>query len=176
MILEEALNEVVRDIINTVLGIPGFAIKAKDNGPRPTGSYAAVDFLSDISIGWEQNTIVNSGLDVQQTSEGARQIVLPLSFYRENAIDNARKVRTSFVRDSVYLTLYSANLGLVDRSMVRETSEVLESAWEESAQFDLTLSAVGTDAEIVMSIMSLDIDSDFQTRGESIPINIEVNT
>ena len=105
-----------------------------------------------------------------------------MGFYRDDtvnnllALDNARKVRTGFSRQTVYEAFYLAGLGLVNRSEVRDISEVLESKWEQRAQFDLTISAVGTDTELIKSINSVTIAGDFETKGESIPINIEVNT
>lgn len=176
MILEETVNKLVRDIVNSVLNVNN-TIKAKQNGPRPMGTYADVDFLHDDSIGWDQKVITDENAqDVNHTTQGARNITLSIGFYREGAMDNARKVRTGFARQTVYETLYSADMGLVDRSEVRDISEVFESKWEERAQFDLTLSAVGTDTEIINAILSVTIDGDFQTSGKSIPITVEVNT
>lgn len=176
MIPEETINEFIRDTINTIIGTPGFAIKAKDNGPRPIGPYADVDFLADLSIGWEQKEQEDSGLDVSNTIMGAREITFSIGFYRDSAKDNARKVRTAFNRQTVYESLFLAKLGLVARSEVRDVSERLEENWEERAQFDLTLSAVGSDEEIIRAIQFVTIDGEFQTRGKSIPISVEVNT
>ena len=178
MILEEALNKLVRDIINDVLIIPGYTIKAKQNAPRPTGSYADVDFLTDTGIGWEQRNKVDNiaDPDITESISGARQISLSIGFYRTNSMDNARSVRTAFFRQSVIEILSASGIGLVSRSQVRDISEPLENGWEERAQFDIVLSAVGTDVSIVRSILTVSIDGDFETRGKSIPINVEVTT
>ena len=63
---------------------------------------------------------------------------------------------------------------MVRRSEVREISESLENGWEERAQFDIVLSAVGTDTDIVRSILTIDIAGEFQSRGLKYNFTIEV--
>ncbi len=180
MILSEALLGLVGDIVDTIVDVDGFTIDAKqpEDAPRPVGAYADVDFVSDTGIGWENRSLENNigDDDITETIEGARQLLVSIGFYRDGSMDTARKVRTAFMRQSVLSTLRAAKVGMVDRSEVRDVSEVLESDWERRAQFDLTLSAVGTDIDIINSILIVSIDGDFQTRGKSIPISIEVNT
>jgi hypothetical protein len=50
----------------------------------------------------------------------------------------------------------------------------LENGWEDRAQFDIFLSAVGTDTDIVKSIESVDMACQFQARGLIYNFNIEV--
>ena len=178
MILEETVNKLIRDIVNVILVSPDFTIAAKDNGPRPIGSYAVVDFLTDVSIGWEHRSRENNtgDDDITETLQGAREITLSIGFYRDSAMDNARKVRTAFMRQSILDTLRAATVGLIQRSAIRDISEVLESTWEQRAQFDLTLSAIGTDVDIITSILSVNITGSFQTSGKILPISVEVNT
>ena len=99
---------------------------------------------------------------------------MSVSFYRNNAIDNATKSRTGLVRESIQELFRAAKLGLTRRSEVREISEALENGWEERAQFDIVLSAVGTDADIVRSIEAVDIAGEFQIRGLKYNFIIEV--
>lgn len=178
MILEETVNKLVRDIVNTILATADFSIAAKQDAPRPSGSYADVDFLTDTGIGWEYKKQENNIGDdnVTETIQGARVVSLSIGFYRDDAMDNARKVRTAFMRQSILDMLRAANMGLVNRTEVRDLSEVLESSWEQRAQFDLTLSAVGTDIDMITSILHVSISGEFQTSGKSIPISAEVNT
>ena len=178
MILEETLNKLIRDTVNLVLDIPDYAIKAKQDGPRPTGSYCDVDFLSDTSIGWEQRNLVDNiaDPDIEESITGARQIVMSLGFYRDDSMDNARRVRTALYRQSVKDLFRAADIGLASRSEIRDISEVLENAWEKRSQFDIVLNAVGTDVDIIRSILAVSISGNFETRGKSIPINVEVVT
>jgi hypothetical protein len=182
MILENAINELVRDLINTILNKEDFAILAKDNGLRPIEAYADVDIMIDTAIGWESKILDNRQVDpdIDQTIEGAREIMVSIGFYRDDeddtAMDNARRTRTGFMRETSLAALRAVNMGLTSRSEVRDISEVLEAEWEKRAQFDLTLSAIGTDAEILRSIESGSISGEFQTPGNSIPISVEVDT
>lgn len=176
MIAEEVINKFIRDVINLVLSTSDFAIRSMQDAPRPTGNYAAVEFMSDMGLGWEQQQVVNRGGDddLDETIEGLRELMFSLSFYRDSAIDNARAVRTRFVRESIQTLLKIANLGLIRRSEVRSFSEPLENGWEIRAQFDLFLSAVGSDTDIVRSILAVDIAGEFQARGLIYNLTIEV--
>lgn len=103
-----------------------------------------------------------------------REILMSISFYRSNAIDNARKVRTGLIRESIQSSFSAANLGLVRTSDVRDISLTRDSKWEEVAQFDVALSAVGTDEDLVRSITSLNISGEYQYRGLIHNFEIEV--
>jgi len=177
MILEDALILLVGGIVDTVLGIPDFSIEAKNDGPRPIGAYASIDFVSDHSVGWEERTLVdNTGDDdITETIEGYRELTVSLDFFRDGAMDNARKVRTAFLRQTTLDTLSASGTGFIQHSDVRDLSEVLESAWEKRAQFDVTLSAIGADVDIIKSILSVTITGGFQTSGKSIPVSIQVD-
>lgn len=177
MILEETINKLIRDVINLILAIPDYSIAAKQKGaPRPIGSYADVDLETDISIGWEQRQFENNtgDPDLTETIQGMRQIMMSVNFYRDDAIDNARRVRTGLIRESIQEIFRTGKLGLIRRSDVREISEPLENSWEERAQFDIVLSAVGEDSDIVRSIEAVDIAGEFQARGLKYNFIIEV--
>lgn len=177
MILEETINKLLRDIVDLLLASSGYTIKAKQkDAPRPTGNYGDVDFVSDTGLGWEQfeNRNRDSDPDLDTTSKGMRQIMMSIGFYRDDSIDNARRVHSGVTRESVQALFREAGLGLIRRSEVREISEPLENGWEERAQFDIFLSAVGTDVDLVRSIESVDMAGEFQTRGLIYNFNIEV--
>ena len=177
MILEETINKLLRDTVNLILGDSSFTVSAKQkDAVRKSGPYADVDFTSDTSIGWEQRSLEDNiaDLDVTETIEGNREIMMSIGFYRAGAVDNARKVRTAVIRESVQDLFRSVKLGLVRRSDVREISEPLASGFEERAQFDIVLSTIGSDSDIITSIQSIDIAGEFQARGIPYNFNIEV--
>lgn len=177
MILEETINKLLRDVVNLILATSDFAIASKQkDAPRPLGSYADVDFVSDTPIGWEQRSLENNGgdPDLTETIQGNREIMMSIGFYRDDAVDNARKVQIGVIRESIQDLFRSAKLGLVRRSEAREISEPFESGFEERAQFDIVLSAIGSDSDIIRSIASIDIASVFESRGLIYNFNIEV--
>ena len=177
MIFEEALNKLVRDAVDLLLEEPGYTIKAKQKGaPRPQGAYASVDFLTSESIGWEQRIFENNqqGVDLTETISGLRNITLSINFYRGNAMDDSRKVRTALIRESIQSLFSSAGVGLVSRSEVRDLDEPLDDGWEQRSEFDLVLNTVGTDSDIVKSILTADIAGEFQARGLEYNFNVEV--
>lgn len=177
MIVEEVINKLLRDVTDLVLNAPGYTIKAKQkDAPRPTGNYGDVDFISETGLGWEQVNYSDSvsGTTIDFTSEGLRRIMMSIGFYRTNARDNARRVYQGFVRESVQQLFRQANIGLVRRSEVRDISEPLENGWEERAQFDVFLSAVGTDQELIESIGSVDISGSIEIQSAAYNFIIEV--
>lgn len=175
---EATLNEFIRSVVNLILGESAYAYAAKQPGnpPRPRGAYASVDFTMDINIGTENRTLENniSDDDLTETIRGLREITMSVNFFRDLANDNARKVRTGLIRESVQDLFKASQLGLVSRSDVREISEPLENGWEERAQLDIVLSAVGTDTDIIRSILAVDISGEFQARGLIYNFSIEV--
>lgn len=118
---------------------------------------------------------LTDGPDVQETIQGVREVFFSLDFYRDNARDNARKVRTGFTRNSIQSLMTSAGVGLARRSEVRELSEALENGWEERTQFDLVFNTVGTDSDIIKSILTANISGEYQARGLKYNFDIEVN-
>lgn len=177
MIPTETLNKFIRDTINLILVIPDYAIAAKQTGaPRPTGSYCDVDITLDTGIGWEQSTLVDNigDDDITENIVGMREITSSINFYRDLSVDNARKFRTALFRENIQQLFRVADLGLVSRSEVREISEPLENGWEERAQLDIVLSAVGTDSDIIKSILSVDMAGQYQFHGLTYNFNIEV--
>lgn len=175
MTLIESINKLIRDTVNLLLSDADYTIKAKQKGaPRPQGGYADVDYVSGVDLGWEQRKFVDTDLDLTENISGMREITMSVNFYRDNSIDNARAVRTGLVRESIQALFSAAGVGLTSRSEVREISEALEDGWEERAQFDIVLNAVGTDADIVRAIATVDIAGEYQLRGLSYNFNIEV--
>ena len=177
MLLEEAINKLVRDVVNLVLETPGYTIKAKqEDAPRPQGAYAVVDFLASESLGWEQRIFKDNvdNLDVTEYISGLRNITMSINFYRANAMDNSRKVRIGLVRESIQSLFSSAGVGLVSRSEVRDIDSPTDDGWEERSQFDLVLNTLATDQDIVKSIQAIDITSEVQYRGPKYTFNIEV--
>ena len=173
-LVEEALNKAVRDIVNLIIA-PAFAIKAKGKGGRPTAAHCSVDTMSIKSVGIEELKLVDrlGDDDIDSTRSGYREIMFSLNFYFANAMDNAEQIKIGLTRNSILEFLRAAGLGLGTRSDVRDLSEVLESGWEERAQFDFVLSAISTDDDLITSILAVSITGDFQTRDISIPITIE---
>lgn len=176
-ILEETMNKLLRDVTNLILEEPEFSIKAKQDAPRPITPYAVVDFISDTPIGWDevkQSDQSGPSTKIDFEYSGSREIMFSIMFLKDLAVDNARRVWVGLARESISSLFSLANIGLGKRSMVREISINLEGAWEERAQFDITLNTVGTDLDIVESIGSIDISGEFQARGLKYNFNVEV--
>lgn len=178
MIAYELINRLVRNTVDLILLSPGFTIKAKQqNAPRPKGAYADVDIISDLGLGWDQYDRKDNAqdLDITTTTQQLRQITLSVNFYRDDAVDKARKVQQALCRETIQSIFTQAKAALIRRSEVREISSTLENTWEERAQFDILLSVVGTDQEIIRSIQSVDIPAEYQTGDVNYKFNVEIS-
>lgn len=176
MIVEESINLVIRTAINLIIGESEFAIKGKQGAPSPNTPYATVDYLTGVSAGIEQNEKADilGDTTLLYSYRGMREITFTLAFFKGLAIDNAEAVKIGLVRETIVSLFNVSGLGIGARSNVIELSKVMKTQFEERAQFDLTLSTVATDQEIIESIGSLDIAGEYQSRGIKYNYNIEV--
>ena len=177
MIVEETINKLIRDIIDLLLVSPGYTIKTKQkDAPRPIGAYSDVEMVTITGIGWEQKSLENNSgdPDVTETLEGYREILMSINFYREEAMDTARMVRMALLRSSILSIFNGADIGLVSRTEVKDLSEPLEDGFEKRAQFDIVLSAIGTDTDIVRAIESVTISGKTEFGKLKSNFNIEV--
>jgi len=106
---EEVVNKFLRDIVNIILGISTFTIKARQDAPRPTKAYADVSYISGFDIGWEQQSLINQTgegeSDLIETMSGQREKMFSIGFrYRTGARDYAAQVRNSLVGSNIVQT------------------------------------------------------------------------
>ena len=167
-----ALNKVMRDTVNSILGLSNFTIASRQkDAPRPIGSYADVDFLSEQALSWYEEELIQQGAgSLSVTYTDLREITFSLGFYRDDAFDNARRCHVGLQRQSIRSAFNTAKIGLTSRSDVRQISENLEDGIELRAQFDITLSVVGRDSEIIGCIEQADISATLDSIASNIPI------
>ena len=174
---EEVINKFIRDVVDLLVLVPGYTVKAKQkDAPRPVGAYADVDFVSATEVGTSEYIYEDQPdeLNLKSTIQTPINEIYSVNFYRDNAVDNARNVSQRFKRDSIQEMLKEATLGLIAISDVREISEPLETGWEERAQFDITLNFVGSDEDIISAITSLDISAHYERAGLIYNFNVEI--
>ncbi len=174
---EETLNKLVRDSINRITGIDGFAIRANQNAPRPKGTHATVGITSVSGVAWEQSEYIyddqNDTLD--QNISTPRTVLITINVYRSNARIMAENIRTGFVRQSILEFLGAGGTGLSTRSPVTSTTEALESGWEDRATFSVSLNIVVTDTDSVQFIESANMQNVYESSGgNTTNISIEV--
>lgn len=175
--LEDSINKLIRDTVNSILNVTGFAIKSEQkDAPRPIGNYCDVNIVSIISKGWERKLSENNTLDpdITEYSEGIREITISLNFYRDGSLDKASKVHIGLTRQTSIDRFSAAKIGLISRSQIRDIAEPLENGWEDRSQFDIVLNTVATDSDIIRSIEIISIAGEYQERGLVYNFEIEV--
>lgn len=166
MILEETINKFLRDSVDAIVGIDGYAIRAKQVGAtRPTTPYANVDFLRDMTLGIDQTSfekIDGDADNVLNVIEGLREIVYSINCYYDGAYDNAKLIKTGFKRESIIQAGKELGIGIITVSQVNNLSEVVNAEWELRAQFDITLSIVDSDQDTIAAINAATINGEYQ--------------
>lgn len=129
--------------------------------PRPQGLYGSVNIVSIQSQGISDRvTQVNQvlpDLDLSETVEGHRLLVVSVNAFRDGAFDLINLVYNKLQRTSTIEHFNSIELSFVSRSEVRDVTIPSSGGLEERHQFDLFLHTVATDQEIVTSIETLRI-------------------
>lgn len=176
MISEEVLNKFLRDCINIILNNSEFTIRGQQNTPvRPLASYADVVFLSSVSQGID--SIEYSDLDAQNitsTRKGLREISFSINTYKDFAIDNIRKIKIGFLRESILSLFRSANIGFMKTSNVRNITEALDNGFEQRGQLDIFMYIVDNDEDVIARINSVDIQGEYQYRNLKYNSTIEI--
>jgi len=161
IVLEESINNLFREIIGSLLLLPGIVIKAKQkNAPKPSGEYVEVNIFSIERLGLDVKSYEDDIVDVSEEIEGLRELTISISFYRGEAMDNASKVQIGFFRESIQSILRESKIGYTSTSNIRDLSEALENGWEKRAQFDVVLNTVYSDIDIVRAINTLSINDE----------------
>ena len=156
-ILEEQLNKLVRDAIDTINGTPGLTIRARQSdAPRPNGPYATVDILSRVTLGVEQIQYENNtgDDDLTGTRSGMVESTYTVSFFRGAAYDTAFQSKLGFTRESIIDTFKAALVGIGLRSNIRVVPQEVSGSLEDRTTFDITLNYIHDDEENIISILT----------------------
>lgn len=159
-ILEEPLNKLVRDAIDTIAGVPDLAIRARQpDAPRPNGPYATVDLLSRITIGVEQQEYENNTIDADLTGTRAGMVesTYTVNFYRGAAYDACFQSHIGFTRQAIIDTFQSSLVGIGERSIIRTIPEEVSGTLEDRTTFDITLNYIHDDEENIFAILTAEV-------------------
>lgn len=175
MIDQTAIYATLVSIVESITGSP--CVIAEQNAPRPTGEYSTVLIVSRARFGWDSITYENQAdpdLDLVETIEGQRGLMVSFNFFRGDATMSAGRVKLLIQSSGNQEILKAAGLGLGESSEVREISEVVSKATEDRAQFDIEFNAVESGDVITRSILSAEIDGVVEIDGHQSPVTINV--
>lgn len=159
-ILEEPLNKLVRDAIDTITGVPDLAVRARQpDAPRPNGPYATVDILTRVTIGVEQQEYENNtgDDDLTGTRAGMVESTYTISFFRVGAYDLANQAVVGFTRNAIIDTFKAALVGIGERSPIRVVPQEVSGTLEDRTTFDITLNYIHADEENIFSILTAEV-------------------
>ena len=117
------------------------AIPGNTAGASPMGAYATVYLLSDADSGlpFEVLKEEEDETTITRHTYSGRRAIFSLQFYRDGAIDAARRLK-QFVRvEAGRELLFGAGLTFEKTTEVRRIDTLVSNLFEERAGFDLTL-------------------------------------
>lgn len=171
----ESINKVFREIVNDIIGISEFAIRANQSAPSPSEPYCTVHVLSNIMRGRASTTIESIDGDdtnINSTTESFNHLNISFNFLRDGALDNAQTVYVRLSRQSSKDTMRENEIGLMTRSDIRDLSREMNGKIEERSQFDISINVVKRDDhEVLPTILSATING--EVNGDDVIIVIE---
>ena len=174
-LIEENINKLIRECIDTILGIPMYSIRANQDAPRPKTAYASVSISSFANVSLEETEYSdNEDGTITETIRSPRNLLVSINTYRELAKDRASAIRIGMMRSSILEKLNASNVGLGNRSEVISIPEDLGTGWEERANLTITLNIVDEDSDSINSIESVGIQGEYQSNSNITNLSIEV--
>lgn len=151
-----------RALVRDLLSLPENTVRPANNG-TPAGDpnlpLVTVLLVQEETNG-NGNTLFSDGVGtlVDIATEGQYPITLSLQFFRENAINNAGRLRKLIVHPLVHERLMALGLGFVSSTNVRNLTALLNrTLHEERAQLDMTFNLLRREVLSVESFASVQI-------------------
>lgn len=116
-------------LVDLALGKPKFTYMAQENQPKPKGSFAAVQLISEENPGID--TTVTVQVDADEYAEITRGIrILTFEVYFSEAGDMASRLMASFRRPDIYEYMMREQFAVMDMARARNTTTTLDTNWE----------------------------------------------
>lgn len=143
------------------------AIHYWPNAPRPTVPYASVGINSMIQVGYGEpkDVIANDG-DIDRKRSALFDIKVGVDFFRPDAMLQAGLFSGGLIRDEITEVWNAAGVGLVERSIVTDLTQVVNSQFEDRAHIDITMQALITAPdEKILRVDSVRVIGDIHNLG-----------
>lgn len=149
----EQVNSDIRSLIRRLLLMQENSVRPA-NKNAPTGSEGdqfATVFLTNIApTGGDDLVRSNVGEgshNVRETTEGQREVLASINFYRGDAVSKAAKLQTLLSKSRATALMQELGLGLVSTSGVRNLGQTVGTKWEDRAQIDITFYVVASETD-----------------------------
>lgn len=152
MTLDE-FEQAIRDwIVNTLTLADDKVILSHGAGPRPEDQYATLRVLNIGKLGEDSRTETRevSG-EIRADYSGIRKIMVPINIYRDTAMQQVIKLKSSLDKITGQDYFNDLNIGIVEQSEIRDIDEIIGKAWEDRSQCDFFFHAVFEDSDADIS-------------------------
>lgn len=127
-------------MVDLALGKPKFTYMAQENQPKPKGSFAAVQLISEENIGIDTTVVRQVDPDTyEEVTRGIR--ILTFEVYFSEAGDMASRLMASFRRPDMYEYMMRESFAIMDMRRGRNTTTTLDTNWEMRDCVRITCSA-----------------------------------
>lgn len=148
----DQLNDKVRRLVRTLLGMPENSIRPSDQN-APTGTtaeqFGTVKIISIRREGFDQilqGDEAAPSLNVREVIEGVRDIVASVQFYRGDAFTKACRLPALLQSSASIELMRTLGLGFVGTSEPRNLTTLVDTNREERGQIDLEFYVVAREA------------------------------
>lgn len=149
---------------------PSEVVVIADQGaPRPTSSYTSIKINSTSASGLEASSWdnqVSPGIDLIETVTVQKRLFVSFNVYYGDAESRANRLHLLLASSASLELLKASGLGLGAKSPVRDITNFVGKVSEARAQFDVDFHVVDSEALVVRSISTVEIEGEIETSGD----------
>jgi len=153
------IEDAIYTWVNGVTGIQ--TIFAYPNAPRPSTSYALINFFNILPVGnKEQKGELLGDNTANIDRSDVSDISISINVYYSGAYQIATQLADSLFRVTVLEDLYAQGLGFKNAGVIQKIPEQIDKQWEERAQFDCSFYARTLDTENLNTIAKVQLTNE----------------
>ena len=150
-------------IYGWINGIVGANVIFADQSPPrpeqwPNKLYVTVKIIDDGVVGTEENELIEEGGEITNTYSSLSDIMVSINTFYTGARQLAKDIVKSLDSIIVKDYLWGKGLGIGAVSRIRSIPLVINSRWEERAQFDINFYVRNINTETLQTIEKIEVN------------------
>lgn len=169
------IDRAVRGYVKSALSMP--VIAANANFPAPAGQYATALLIYEEKNGFNSNNFDYSPANdkINFISSSNHYLTYSIQIYRgDNANENARELSVYFGTPAGQFYLQKNNLTVIDWSIIRNLTTVIDGEMEQRSSIDIIFGVVVKNSQEIDRIVEVDVGIELNS-AKNILDNININ-
>lgn len=154
-----SIQNALRAWVVSVSGLE--VIFANPNAPRPVIQYATIFVYQNTPVGvaeHKSDLLIDNTIDRSYST--VEEISVSINTFYANAYQNATLLKDSLARVTIREALYQSGLGYIRAGSIRDIPEIIDTLYEERAQFDCFFYARSLDTENIETIRQVELTNE----------------